>query len=344
MSNTPRLLDQLVSLTAIRDVELLEFSLLKALNEVLRPEELSLFKLDKQDRPRYLIRYEPGGHYRVATGTVELPEAVLSAVPTVRRTRAPHVSRQSDGRFLGIYPVLELKTFDTYLMVQSEHTASRLRTRLTQGLLQVYQNFCTLLDEAQRDQLTGLPNRKTFSECIHKLCGFFAQDDRAPGSRERRQHFPASDPPIFWLAMIDIDRFKRINDTYGHLYGDEVLLLIAQIMQRCFREDDFLFRFGGEEFVVITHGSDREGARAAFERFRETIANHEFPQVGQVTVSLGAVQIPPDAVAPTLLDQADQALYHAKNHGRNRVCFYEDLLESGEVQPQSIRTGSIDFF
>src|SRR3546814_19890916 len=83
----------------------------------------------------------------------------------------------------------------------------------------------------------------------------------------------------YWLAVADIDHFKRINDTLGHLYGDEVLLLLAQVMKRSFRHDDLLFRFGGEEFVIVISAPDRGSANIAFDKFRRNVETFTFPQV-----------------------------------------------------------------
>ncbi|MXV13635.1 GGDEF domain-containing protein, partial [Xanthomonas sp. LMG 8992] len=110
---------------------------------------------------------------------------------------------------------------------------------------------------------------------------------------------------------VDIDHFKRVNDTFGHLYGDEVLLLVAQLMQRAFRQDDLLFRFGGEEFVIVLRGVDRDTAVSLFERFRLAVAEHVFPQVGQVTLSTGIVELTHGRLLSEMLDEADKALYWA---------------------------------
>ena len=88
----------------------------------------------------------------------------------------------------------------------------------------------------------------------------------------------------YWLAVIDIDHFKRVNDLSGHLIGDEVLLLLARQMRVNFRFHDQLYRFGGEEFVVLMRCTNHADALAALERFRHQIEIHAFPQVGPITV------------------------------------------------------------
>jgi diguanylate cyclase (GGDEF)-like protein len=200
---------------------------------------------------------------------------------------------------------------------------------LLQGFARFFQNYRSLLDDAQRDALTGLRNRKTFDDMILRL---FAAN--ADGAQEN----------AVWLGIVDIDHFKRVNDTFGHLYGDEVLLLVAQLMQRCFRQDDLLFRFGGEEFVIVLRGVDRDTAVSLFERFRRAVAEHSFPQVGTVTLSTGIVELSDGRLVSQMLDEADKALYWAKQHGRNRAAVYSELIASGQMQRVDQQTGSVDLF
>lgn len=86
---------------------------------------------------------------------------------------------------------------------------------------------------------------------------------------------------------MDIDHFKPINDRYGHLYGGEVIILVARLMTSgCLRDEDRVYRYGGEEFVVLLRASDQDNAMKAFERIRQMVAAHPFPQLDQVTVSV----------------------------------------------------------
>ncbi len=119
---------------------------------------------------------------------------------------------------------------------------------------------------------------------------------------------------------------------------------MARLMQNHFRECDYLFRFGGEEFVIIIRTGDREQARAAFERFRVAVQEHDFPQVGQITVSIGVAKPDQNIFSVTLLDYADKALYHATQCGRNRVVFFEELIEAGLANLDEVKTGEIEFF
>jgi diguanylate cyclase (GGDEF)-like protein len=117
------------------------------------------------------------------------------------------------------------------------------------------------------------------------------------------------------------------------LYGDEVLLLFSQMMEKHFRYNDFLFRFGGEEFVVILNLVDQENAEWVFERFRQRIGEFEFPTVGRVTVSIGVTHIDSAIMPSTILDRADKALYYAKSNGRNQVVIYENTAELSLAAP-----------
>ena len=112
--------------------------------------------------------------------------------------------------------------------------------------------------------------------------------------------------------MLDIDHFKTINDSQGHLQGDEVLLLLSQQMTDSFRENDLLFRYGGEEFAMVLMDITPEQARQSLDRFREKIAGYDFPDTEQVTVSIGFTIFDKSLTLEELINQADAALYYCK--------------------------------
>lgn len=185
----------------------------------------------------------------------------------------------------------------------------------------IYGNLVILHDKKERDALTKLPNRQSLDARLLKVCQYY-QD-----SSEKEK--------ISWIAILDIDHFKRVNDNFGHLYGDEVLLIFSKLMEKSFRYHDFLFRFGGEEFVVILNLASEDEALNAFNRFRETVAHYKFPAVGQITVSIGFTYIDGKSMPSTQLDHADKALYIAKETGRNKVVRYEDSIfteDYGDVE------------
>ena len=203
-------------------------------------------------------------------------------------------------------------------------------------LLAFYSNFITLLDDNERDALTGLLNRKTFDMRISRILDTL-----------RNQHARSSDKAghkNFCIATLDIDHFKQVNDTFGHIYGDEVLLLFSELMKKTFRNNDLLFRFGGEEFVVLLEDTDFSQAHVALERFRSAVENHPFPRTGKITVSIGASLLSANEMPRNTIDRADQALYFAKQNGRNQIRVYEELVEQGLLARPEIQTGAIEMF
>ena len=128
------------------------------------------------------------------------------------------------------------------------------------------------------------------------------------------------------LLMIDVDHFKRINDSHGHPAGDQVLSELAAEIGRAARSTDLLYRYGGEEFALLLHNTPAEGALITAERIRRAAAKLEVTYRGSVlnfTVSLGIATLHDDSAAE-LLRRADEALYRAKHEGRNRVCMAEE--------------------
>jgi diguanylate cyclase (GGDEF)-like protein len=168
-------------------------------------------------------------------------------------------------------------------------------------------------------------------------------DDPDDGFEDRRDHLEEGSPA--WLCVVDIDHFKRVNDSFGHLFGDEVLLRMGDLMRKTFRGGDRLFRFGGEEFVVILNAEDEALAATSFNRFRNSVEKHEFPQVGKVTCSIGFTAVTNMDVPTDVVGRADEALYFAKEHGRNQVCCYERLVAEGAIaQPVAAEAPVADDF
>jgi diguanylate cyclase (GGDEF)-like protein len=213
--------------------------------------------------------------------------------------------------------------------------------RMAQSVLKIHRNFLGLLDYSERDTLTGLLNRKSFDETFLRATAMeaarmFASD--GPDERRSRQL-----DRRHWLGVIDIDHFKRVNDTHGHLIGDEVLLLVARIMRSTFRYDDRLYRFGGEEFVVLLSVPDDASAGAAFERLRTQVESFTFPRVGHISASIGYSDVRPGDTPQAAFERADRAVYHAKEHGRNQVQSQARLVEQGLLDESGI-VGDIELF
>jgi diguanylate cyclase (GGDEF)-like protein len=183
-----------------------------------------------------------------------------------------------------------------------------------------------------------LLNRKTFDESFLKTLSQTVVVSRTDDAR--RTH---SENFSYWIGVIDIDHFKRINDNFGHLIGDEVLLLLSRLMHASFRFQDRLYRFGGEEFVVLMRCGNAADALLAFERLRTNVERYVFPQVGQLTVSVGFTQVQFSDTPAAAFERADKAVYHAKTHGRNQVCSHAVLLADGVIA-DAAKTGEVELF
>ena len=216
------------------------------------------------------------------------------------------------------------------------HETSENSDKLIQGFIRIFSNFQAIINDNEHDTLTGLLNRKTFDAQFSELVSKSSMElnDLACTGKERRI---STTDTHHWVGILDIDHFKSINDNFGHMYGDEVLLLFANLMNKTFRSCDLLFRYGGEEFVVVLAPATESDAFMAFERFRKTLEVFDFPQVGRVTVSTGLTKIHAQEHSAAVLGYADRALYYAKEHGRNQVCNYHDLLKEGLVKKTEIK-------
>ena len=214
-----------------------------------------------------------------------------------------------------------------------------------EGFLGLYRNYLSLLDYSERDTLTGLLNRKTFDENLGKILqGLSAGDLSLAGDSTAPPRRRQNDEGKHWLAVVDVDHFKRVNDQFGHLYGDEVLLLLARIMRQSFRQQDKLFRFGGEEFVVVLRAATEAEVHRALERFRRAVEDYNFPQIGRVTASIGYTMIKPEDTIPEIVGRADDALYVAKENGRNQIANHEALCAAGKITPREKPENDIELF
>jgi diguanylate cyclase (GGDEF)-like protein len=156
---------------------------------------------------------------------------------------------------------------------------------------------------AASDALTGLPNRRAADVTFRRMAA----------------HAGRTLSPLAVL-LLDLDRFKQINDRHGHDQGDQALAVVGQVLMASIRASDFAARYGGEEFLVLLPDTDRKGAVEVAEKIRHAIEHAEMPVIGGLTGSLGVAALPEDAVEPEqLIRKADRALYAAKARGRNRV-------------------------
>ena len=174
--------------------------------------------------------------------------------------------------------------------------------------------FENLKKEAVTDSLTELYNRRYFNQALQK-----------EAERAMRLHQP------FSVISLDLDYLKKINDTYGHFFGDLAIKTIADILKKNARSIDVPARLGGEEFSVLLPGVDSSGAMIAAERIRAAIEAQELDTIGHITASLGVGTFPEHSIkTDELLDMTDQAMYKSKINGRNRVTLAKSSQDESE--------------
>ncbi len=332
--DTPKLLRSLAKLIEKPEIKALQCSLIQTLEQLIDARSIALFDI----RTLKQVASEHAQDFLIPVGADdafledEAPPSLLKQAPqfvecfqTQDMVVAP--CGDADGRLLRfIHPIMGLKGVTGFLVIDAAEHIER-DQELATILLGFFRNYVLLLNDNQRDHLTGLLNRKSFDDKIMKMI-------LSLSSANKRD----VDKVHYCLALLDIDHFKRVNDTHGHLLGDEVLLHFAQCMNETFREYDLLFRVGGEEFVVVLRNVDAERAAAVMERFRKVVETHYFPQVGQITASIGVTFIGPADLPGTIIDRADQALYYVKEHGRNQIAFHEQLIEQGKLKNKQVES------
>lgn len=167
---------------------------------------------------------------------------------------------------------------------------------------QIYNHFELLNSHIQLDGLTGLANRRTFNNEINDC---------------------ALQKKVFSLILIDIDNFKKINDTYGHLVGDDTLKYLSCMIREVAGEGDLCFRYGGEEFCILSREKGEGEAWQLAEKLRTLVAKTVSPTGKPITISLGISSVyPEDACVEAVIKRSDMALYHSKNAGKNRTTIY----------------------
>lgn len=315
----PRLIESLADITACRDRDEIEVAVLSVLFDMLRPLGLKLFRpVDPAGRSGVLRsaigRYVRNGELEVVVSD-PVPvglDRMPSASPRRRASDDPTVSQPKGEYYSTSLPIVGDAGPIGWIEAETALALDGEQRRTATGLLRIYANHLAVLDYGEHDTLTGLRNRKTFDAMFLK----------------RLAELRVAQGEPHWIGVIDIDHFKRINDRYGHLFGDEVLMLIARILRSAFPPGDILYRFGGEEFVVQMSATPFEEAWSAFDGLRQRVADYCFPQVGQVTVSVGFTAIERNDTPSSAFDRADEALYEAKKQGRNR-CVASPVDDAG---------------
>jgi diguanylate cyclase (GGDEF)-like protein len=340
----PHVVDHLAELTGFRDRDVLDTTLVGVLRDLLGPLSVTVcHNVGEEPHQRWLVRA------RLAAGDVAASSdslwAELEDLPKLAEfpARLQCLLQQESVEVSGAthvtcFPLLTDRDAVGVLEVESRIALDAEQLRTVSSMLRVYRNVQGLLDYSERDMLTGLLNRKTFDDSFYKACAV-SPSSQAPAEarREARPDLSA------YLGVIDIDHFKLVNDRHGHLIGDEVLLLLSRLMRASFRFHDRLYRFGGEEFVVLLRCASDAHAALAFERLRQATEAYPFPQVGRITVSIGFTHVRSDDNPSTAFERADMAVYWAKSHGRNQVAKHADLVARGELTELQ-KAGDIELF
>jgi len=338
-SDVSKLLLSLAKLIEKPEIKAFQISIIQTLSNIIVADSINLYEIRtlKQlatKHPQvFLVRV--GYEERLDD---ELPQPMLlDDYPEYNEARDTNdivikqISQEADPTYRAVFPVAGVKGVNGFLTIESKELSQH-NQELVSIFIGFYKNYLALLNDNQRDHLSGLLNRKSFDDKMMQIIISLGEGNKREGEKVK-----------YCLALFDIDRFKSVNDTYGHLVGDEVLLHFSQCMTETFREYDLLFRVGGEEFVAVLKNVNEELAKTIMERFRRVVETHHFPQVGHVTVSIGATFINPSDLSVTIMDRADKALYYAKENGRNQTVFYEELIASGKLQAATSNS-DVDLF
>jgi diguanylate cyclase (GGDEF)-like protein len=343
------LINHVVRISAKRDRTEINAAMVDALMDLFAPQKLIIYRCYAGKRKTIIFPCAGYGSEGKFLRNAYLPEQRLCKPidrdPLIKRCQkelSAVLQCNDDGSHRIIFPVLRRDEAIYFIELELSDDFSPDQRIALIGLIEYFGNHITLLDYGETDTLTGLLSRKTFDKHLFELLGQASADDTVSHPHYARRGL--SPDGNHWLAVCDVDHFKQINDNFGHLIGDEVLIMLSQVMRHSFRFDDQLFRFGGEEFVALLQPTNRERALATLERFRTDVEKMVFSRVGHVTVSIGFSQLLANDTPTDVIDRADEALYYAKRSGRNRVENYEQLIADQKLTAREIAKGEVELF
>ena len=332
------LIDHLADITGHRDRDRADTLLLDTLRELLAPATVALHRCSGDSQSlQWRSRVPVTGRGRRAgdTGMVTRFEArpAVEADPAwVECLRRHQILEIESHPTVMLLPLVVTGQGVGVVEVRSSGPLGHHTRQTARAVVRLYGNFLALLDYGERDALTGLFNRKTFNDCFMRIVVGHATAAGAAGQ-----------PLNHYMAVLNLDHFKKVNDTFGHLVGDEVLLITSRVMRTALRTEEGLFRFGGEEFVVLLEAPDEEAARQVLDRLREQVAQQHYPQAERVTVSIGFTELRPSDLPTSAIERADRALHLAKASGRNRVTGPAAMAQAG-LEVASEYGGDVDLF
>ncbi len=241
--------------------------------------------------------------------------AVIAGIVLIGRVMAASVDRLVDGASRVAEGEREHR-----IDVRVPPELRRVADEFNRMIKRIQESEATLSELARIDGLTGLQNRRAFDEALAEMHARMRRTDETGA-----------------VLFVDVDHFKRINDTYGHAAGDDVLRAISKLVTSSLRPFDGIYRIGGEEFCVLLPGVSMTAASDLAERLREEVADHPVAANGSeiaITVSIGGAKAIPGLDPVKIVEAADAALYRAKTTGRNRVVLIDEFgAHRGGVVP-----------
>ena len=355
------LVDHLIKLTDHRERDLLELTLSKALIDLLPIQRVVIARVMTEEGVSKWL--EVASMDANGGGKVADPLRMdFMALPDVNEERdrlecleSRHIVEIAwageDGPRITYLPLFEEShgSDDGVLEIHSGRALSEAQMRVAAQVLHVFRNMYHLLAYSDRDGLTGLLNRKALDDTFYSAV-LEEMDESLPGSAARReaQVAPGAErrhrvPPNYWLGTIKVDRFMDVLEQHGHLIGEEVLLLVARIVNNTFRTYDRLYRLGGEQYGVLMHCPDEALVQAAFERFRVNMEKFNFPQVGHLTASGAFTRVSAEDSPDTALGRTEHAVEFAQTHGGNAVHCHEALVRNGTLD-EKVTLSDVNLF
>lgn len=356
------LIQHLIKLTDHRERDLLELTMAKALIDLLPLQRVVIAKvLTEEGSSRWLqlarLDAKGGGTVtdplRVDFQTLPLLSDEKDRVRCIQTRNRVEVALQGDaGPRISYTPLFESSRTDDdgVLEIHAPKGLTDAELETVDMVLHVFRNMYHLLAYSDRDGLTGLFNRKSLDDTFYSavleeldegagVSAYTPLEAKATADQERRHRVP----PNYWLGTVSVDNFSAIGEKSGHLIAEEVLLLVARILNNTFRTYDRIYRLGGEQFAVLMHCPEEALVVAAFERFRANMDKFKFPQVGHVTACGGFTRITADDSPSTSLERAERAVDYGRQAGGNLVFSFGDLVRKG-LLGELVNVGDVDLF
>lgn len=353
-------IEHILKMTDHRDRDLLELTLSKALIDLLPIQRIVIARvMNFEGEKRWLevarLDAKGGGKVvdpmRVDFLTLPRLDDAPDRLKCLQQRAIVEIAwAGEDGPRINMLPLFSdsRKDDEGVIEIHSDSVLTAEQLLTVEQLRRIYRNMYSLLEYSDRDALTGLLNRKSlddafYSAVLEELDGVTGEPKTAGSPKaqdmERRHRVPAN----YWLGSAIVDNFALIGDKHGHLIAEEVLLLVARVMNNTFRTYDRIYRFGGEHFGVLMHCPDEALVLAAFERFRANIEKFNFPQVGRVTVSCGFTSVGAEDSPSSALEKTERAVDFAQRSGHNQAFSHLGLVRQG-VFGATTKVGGVELF